>query len=168
MIAGLLFAAAGVVAQPAQVPPGPNAALIRVFVRTDEGGDPKELAAREQSVRDLQSALAGKRKTLAVVDDEDLADVVVDVQTLGYVVPKVVIGLGPRPGQPRGTGGPVRAPVLRVELTSGEDSVAFTNKNKPPDSGAGWKSAADNLAGQIDKWIGEHREEILRRRGDQR
>jgi hypothetical protein len=40
--------------------------------------------------------------------------------------------------------------------------VDFTNKNKAADTPRGWKSAADDLADQIDKWLLEHRAEIVR------
>lgn len=154
---------------PGQAPvPPPDPALIRVCVRTDEGGEAKELAARRQSAADLASALAGKKKTVVVVDDEHAADIVLDVLSRSLMVPKVVVGLGPRPGQPSGTAGLVRAPVLRVRIVFGDEPTEFTNKNKPADSALGWRSAADNVAGQIEKWIADRRAEILRRRGNQR
>ena len=57
--------------------------------------------------------------------------------------------------------GPVRTAVLRVRLTFGEDSVVFTNKNKPAESARGWKSAADDIASQIEKWIADRRARIV-------
>src|SRR5688572_9853651 len=68
--------------------------LIRVHVQTDEGGDPTELAARRDSVKHLLSAIAGKKKAgLVVADNEDAADVIVEVEDRGINIPKVVIGL---------------------------------------------------------------------------
>ena len=162
----LLLAAAMSSAQtPAQTPAPTASALVRVFVRTDDTGEPSELAARRQSVQDLASALASKKKSLAVVEDEDQADVTVDVVDRGLLVPKVVIGISPRPGEPTGMAGPTRTVVLRVRLAFGQEAVGLTNKNKPTELPDGWKRAADDLGGQIEKWIAAHRAEILKRRG---
>jgi hypothetical protein len=145
-------------------PPPPDPALIRVSLSTSDRGDAADVAERQQSVRDLVSALAGKKRTMVVVADEKAADLRVTVVSRAYVVPKVVLGLGPRPGQPMTSPGPVRAPVLRVQLAQGDLLVEFTNTNKPTDSSLGWKSAADNVAGQIDKWAAARRADILGRR----
>jgi hypothetical protein len=37
----------------------------------------------------------------------------------------------------------------------------FANKNSPLESNGGWKSAADDVAKQIDKWIVDHQAQIL-------
>ena len=139
----------------AQIPAAP--AVVKVFVQTDDTGDPSELSARRESVKDLTSTLAAKRKTTAIVDTEDHADIVVDVLSRGLIVPKVVIGLGARPGQPA-SANPVRAAVLRVRLTLDDNAVVFTNKNKPSESPRGWKSAADDIGHQIEEWIQRRRE----------
>ena len=137
---------------------------VRVFIQTDAVGDPDELAARRVSVKDLAASLAAKRKTAEIVANEDRADIVVDVLSRGLMVPKVVIGLGglgglgPRPGQPATSSGPVRTAVLRVRLTIDDNSVVFTNKNKPAESVRGWKSAADDIGDQIEAWIAKRRE----------
>ena len=147
------------------VPPArANAALIRVFVHTDDGGDDKERAARRESVRDLSAALADKKKTIAVVTDEHLADISIEVVDRGITVPRVVFGVGARPGQPPGGAAPMRAAVLRVALTAAGDPVEFKNKNTVAETGPGWKSAADDLAKQIEKWIAGRRAVIIRRR----
>jgi hypothetical protein len=152
---------------PQGLAPAPNPGLIRVFVHTEETGQASELADRRQSVRDLAAALAKSKKTLAVVDAADKADVVAEILDRGVTVPKVVIGLSPRPGDPSsiaGMGTPVRIVVLRIKLTSGDVSPIFTNKNKPAESRGGWKSAADDIGNQIEKWIAQRRAEILKRR----
>ena len=131
---------------------------VRVFIQTDAVGDPDELAARRVSVKDLAAALAAKRKTAEIVANEDRADMVVDVLSRGLMVPKVVMGLGPRPGQPATSSGPVRTAVLRVRLIFDDNSVVFTNKNKPAESVRGWKSAADDIGDQIEAWIAKRRE----------
>lgn len=144
--------------------PQPNPSLVRVFVETDDIGEAHDLSERRESVRDLAAALARKKKTIAVVDDEDKADVVVEIVDRSVTVPKVVIGVGP-PGQRPGLAWPTRVVVLRAKLTFGGDSVTFTNKNKPAENSPGWKSAADDIGDQVDKWIRDHRAEILRARG---
>lgn len=145
--------------------PQPNPSLVRVFVQTDDSGEGHELAARRESVRDLAAALAGKKKSIAVVDDEDKADLIVEILDRGVTVPRVVIGIGARPGEPTGMAGPVRVVVLRARLTFREESITFTNKNKPAENSRGWKSAADDIGNQVDKWIRDRRAEILRARG---
>jgi hypothetical protein len=59
---------------------------------------------------------------------------------------------------------PQRSVVLRVTVTSGDQKLEFANKNKPVDMPEGWKSAAGDLANQIDKWVAAHRDEIIKRR----
>lgn len=130
-------------------------AIFRIYVETDKSGIPEELAARQDSVKDLKAALASKKKTIAIVESEDEAQIVVEVIDRGLTVPKVVLGLGPRPGQPPGPGGPVKHAQLRVRVTfkANERVVDLTNKNKARDDTRGWKSAADDLADQINKFV---------------
>jgi hypothetical protein len=142
----------------------PHPALVRVFVHTDDDGDPSELAARRESVKDLSDALAEKKKTIAIVTDEDAADLAIEVRDRSLTVPRVVFGVGARPGQPPGGDAPMRAVVLRVVLIWAGEPFEFRNKNTVAETRPGWKSAADDLAKQIDKWIAERRNEILRRR----
>lgn len=153
----------------AQAPvPLPDPALVRIFVQTEEGGEGSELADRRQSVKDLASSIAARKKTMAVVLAAEKADLVLDVVDRGVTVPKVVMGLGPRPGDPSsipGMGTPVRIVVLRARLSDGHQSPIFSNKNKPAESKGGWQSAADDIAGQIEKWVKERRAAILAKRG---
>jgi hypothetical protein len=147
--------------------PTPNPALIRVFVQTDDQGESHELSDRRQSVRDLAEALGTKKKTLAVVDAADKADLVLEILDRSVTVPKVVMGLQPRPGDPSsipGMNAPVRVVTLRAKALLGDFTPVFSNKNKPAESPRGWQSAAEDIGGQIEKWIGERREEILKRR----
>jgi hypothetical protein len=141
-----------------------NPGLIRVHVHTDDDGDARELAGRRQSVADVAAALAAKKKLLTVVGEDDEADLVIDVIERTWTVPKIVIGLGTRPGQPPGVGGaPARAVQLRVSLrlAGRDDPVSFRSRNSPLESSRGWKSAADDLASQMEKWIAERRAAIL-------
>ena len=144
----LLLAATVALAQAPKPTPDPN--LVRIFVQTDDSGEASELAARQQSVKDLASALASKKKALAVVEDEAVADLTVEVLSRGLVVPKVVIGISPRPGEPAGMAAPTRTVVLRVRLTLAGEPVEFTNKNKPQELPDGWKRAADDIGNQIE------------------
>ncbi len=138
--------------------------LVRVFVHTDEDGEATELAARRQSVKDLGSAIASKKKSLALVDAEENADVVLTIDDRAVTVPKIVFGLGARPGQQPGGGGVVRVVVLHMTLAWSNRSTRFSNKNKPFENPRGWKSAADDIANQVEKWIAAHRADILQGR----
>jgi len=156
----LLFAA-GLASSP---PPPPvqaqPAAILRVYVKTDDRGEGSELAARRQSVTDVTESLASKKKTFAIVETEAMADVIVEVVDRAVYVPKIVMGIGPRPGDPSAIAGmaaPVRSPVLRVRAARGRFADVFTNKNKPSESARGWKMAADDVAGQIEKWAKANR-----------
>jgi hypothetical protein len=152
-------------AAPQSPAPTPDPRLIRVFIQTDVDRQAVDPAGLRQSASDMADALAGKKKTLVVVDLERDADLVVAVMERTVVTPKFVMGLGPRPGEPMSMTPPSRTVTLRVEVASGGLRLGFTNKNKPIEAQAGWKSAAGDLAGQIDKWVAGHREEILQRRG---
>ena len=150
---------------PAQAPLDPK--LVRVYVGTDDGGHPSELAARRESMKHLIAALA-KKKPLAIVDDEDKADVVVEVIDRGLTVPRVAFGSATMTGG--GTPGPTPPPTrivhLRVTASAGRvvDPIEITNKNRPVESEPGWKAAADDIAKQVDKWIADHRARIIEAR----
>jgi hypothetical protein len=139
-------------------------ALIRVYVDSQSGPDAIGSSERQQSGKDLAAALAGKKKLVTIVDDEDKADVVVEVHERTTTVPKIVIGLGPRPGQtnPAATA-PTREARLRVSvsLTHADESREITNKNRANDHPGGWKSAAEDIAKQIEKWLSDRRATIL-------
>jgi hypothetical protein len=146
--------------------PQQPANLVRVYVYT-AALDDAEVAARRASVEDLRAALAGKKKDLVLADTEAVADVTVEVVERAVTIPKVVFGMGVQPGQRPGfpgTAGPVREVHLLAKLTFREESAVFGNKNTPIESGGGWKSAADDIAKQVDKWIVDHRAQILRAR----
>jgi hypothetical protein len=140
--------------------PQVDPALIRVYIE-DAVGSPE----LEQSVKDLAAALAGRKKLVTIVDDEDKADVVVDVQDRTTIVPRITIGLGPRPGQtsnPAATG-PAREARLRVNasLTHADESRELTNKNRANDNPGGWRSAAEDVAKQVEKWLSDRRAKVL-------
>src|SRR5262245_16425122 len=90
-------------------------ALIRVYIDTrPTAGEPIGLAERQQSGKDLATAIAAKKKLFTIVEDESRADVVVEVQERTTTVPKIVIGIGPRPGQ---AGDPAKsAPSREAQL----------------------------------------------------
>ena len=118
--------------------------------------------SRDIDERVRQLLRAGK--PLYAVDEALLdslhPDVVITVTDRGLTVPKVAIGIVPtgRPGAPVG---PIRVTHLAVTLKSGKDELEIKNKNSPSESTGGWKSAADDVAKQIEKWIAEHRAAIL-------
>ena len=158
----LIAALAVTAVQSAPATAQPDAKLIRIFVHTDDQGEPNELAARLESVKHLAEAL-GRKKTLAMASDEDRADVVIDVRGRGLVVPKVVIGMAARPGDPPGGAAMARVVQLTVSVNAQrlDERESFKNKNKPVESQLGWKSAADDIAKQIEKWVTDRRTAIL-------
>lgn len=161
----------GLAAQSAAVTAQGDPAIIRVFVHTADVGHADELAARRESLAHLAQAIAAQKKggVLAVVDAESSADVLVEVIERQIKVPKVVFGLGPtRSG---GRTQPSMAPPTRhvtllvtLALASGADPVEIRNKNRVVESEAGWKSAAADVAKQIEKWTSDRRAAILKER----
>ncbi len=146
-----------------QAPIVPDPALIRVHVHTGDGVIDEELAARRTSQKDLATALASKKKWLVNVDDEEQADVSLEITGRSITVPRVVIGLAGRPGEPPSPG-LVRRGTLSVTLKSGPATLRLANKNATSDNPGGWKSAAENIADQVEKWVREQRDAILKRR----
>lgn len=127
--------------------------LVRIIVLTEDSGDKDELADRKVSVKDLADALASKKKVFTAAKDEDDAELLVEVIGRAFTVPKVIFGVGPRPGQSTITSGPTKAAELRVRLrTRPGEIVDFKNKNKAADNPRGWKSAAEDIADQIERW----------------
>jgi hypothetical protein len=135
-------------------------ALIRVYIEEAVG-----FPEAQQSGKDLAAALAGRKKLITIVDDEDKADVVIEIDERTTVVPKIVIGLGPRPGQPSNPAamGPSREVRLRVKatLSHADESREITNKNRANDNPGGWRSAAEDVAKQLEKWLNERRAKTL-------
>jgi hypothetical protein len=153
MTAVFVLALAAVAASPAWSPAQtPAKAPLRVFVQTDEiGGD---LTARQASVTDLTAVLSTKKKLFLVVDDEEKAEVIVDILDRTVDTPKIVIGIGARPGMPPGSAvSPARAVRLRASVKYGEQTEILANKNSPLENQRGWKSAAEDLATQIERWV---------------
>jgi hypothetical protein len=154
----------------------PDASLIRVRVETDEGGVPEELAARRESVTQLVAAIRANKKSglLIVTRADDPVDIVVEVMDRGITVPKVVIGLSGGMRSPTGRTPPVaetvKAVQLRVTVRLARDGepVEIKNKNRANDTESGWTSAAKDIAKQVDKWIVEHRADILEARRSDR
>ena len=145
----------------------PDPALVRVYVHTDDGGHDEELAARRASLKDLAAALASRKKLVVIVDDQQRADVSLEIAGRAISVPRVVVGLAGRPGDPPSPG-LVRRGTLSVTLESGPVTLTFSNKNSTNDNPGGWKSAAENIADQVEKWVREQRDAILKRRSDAR
>jgi hypothetical protein len=168
----LLLIAFSQAGQAVTAPAQPDPRIIRVYVITADGGHPDELAARRASVSHLAASIAGQKKgtVLAVVDGETKADIVVDVIQRSIDVPKVVFGLGP--SRSGGASSPSMNPQTRhavlhvtLHMASGSDRVEFKNKSRSIESERGWKSAADDIAKQIEKWTADRRAEIIKARG---
>jgi hypothetical protein len=140
-----------------------QSSLIRVFVEAEHDTN-IEVDDLKTSAKDLSAALAAKKKALTLVDDRDKADVVVVVVDRAIEVPKVVMGVDVRPGRSASAGAPVSRAFLKLTVTSGPSKVDLKNKNMANDNPKGWKSAAEDLADQVEKWIDKNRTEILARR----
>jgi hypothetical protein len=145
--------------------PQADPALIRVYIDPQPGPDASGFSERQQSGKDLAAALAGRKKLVTLVADEDKADVLLEVHERTTTVPTIVIGVGPRPGQttnPAATA-PAREARLRVSasLTHADESREITNKNRANDNPGGWRSAAEDIAKQVEKWLSDRRAKIL-------
>ena len=105
-------------------------------------------------MKDLRHIFGGRKKVLTVTDEEEKADVAIEVLERTTTVPKVSIGVGPRTstGAP-GMTVPARAVHLRVRATRGEETFEFTNKTTPLGNAQGWTAAAEDVAKQIEKWL---------------
>ncbi len=172
LVALLLSIGLGPGQPPAAATPQQDPKLIRVHVQTGEDGDPAELSARRESVKHLLSAIAGKKKAglVTVADASDSVDVVVEVEQRGFTVPKVVIGLSGGMGSSNGRPGPGAQPVRIAQLgvtfqIAGQNaSTAVTNKNRVNENESGWKSAAEDVVKQLEKWIAERQAAIIEAR----
>ena len=171
MIAALLLSLSlGAGQQAPAATPQPDPKLIRVHVKTDDVGDPIELEARRDSVKHLAVAIEKKKAGMVAVTSVSDADVFVVVDGRGVTVPKVVIGLSGGMGAPGGRPGPAAQPVrnaqLRVmfQIAGDTGSIPIANKNRVNENESGWKSAAEDVVKQLEKWIKEHREAIIEAR----
>jgi hypothetical protein len=149
-------------------PTAPDATLVRVFLETDDSGHPDELASRRESLQHLAAALAKRRKVFTIVDAEDQADVTIEILGRGLTVPRVIFGgatttTGQRPSP---MPAPTRVVQVQVKLSADRvtDPIELRNKNRPVESEPGWKSAADDIAKQIEKWATDHRRKIIEAR----
>jgi hypothetical protein len=141
-----------------------DAALVRVYIDTRPEAADAGLTERQQSGKDLAAALGSKKKLFTIVEDEDKADVVLQVQGRAVTVPKIIIGIGPRPGQaadPNTRPTPEAQLRVGVSLAHADESVEMRNKNRAYDNPGGWKSAAEDIAKQIEKWVGDRRAKIM-------
>jgi hypothetical protein len=143
-------------------PPAPDLKLVRVYIFAEASDDAVKTAALRESVKDVSAGLAGKKKSVVIVDDGDRADVVLEVIERTRTVPRVVFGLAARPGQPSsGVPPPARVVHLRVTLTHRDESVTLANKNALLESAGGWKAAADDIVKQCERWIADNHARLL-------
>ena len=140
--------------------PAPDPKLIRVYVHTDGGGEASELRDRQDTVKDISSWLADKKKDVVIVASEDGADVIVEVIQRWFSTPRVVMGVG---GGRQGINPPPPSQIahVRAEFRHARKTTSITNKNEPLLSNRGWKAAADDVAKQIHKWMMDNREAIV-------
>jgi hypothetical protein len=161
----LIVALIGLLSLPSAARLQADPALIRIYIDTRTDAQVGSLAELEQSAKDLAAALAGKKKLFTIVDDEDKADVALKVAGRALTTPKILIGIGSGPGQTTNpaTTLPARQAQLHVSasLARADESIEIRNKNRANDNPGGWKSAAEDIARQVEKWVGPRREKIL-------
>lgn len=136
---------------------GPVFSVYVTVPRTDDSPDvaAADIEDLRHSVADLQAALGDRKKTFAVVESADKAQVSVEVVSRTMTVPRIVFGpamSGVEPGAPM-MGAPARAVHLKVRATFHGSSIELTNKNNELDTNGGWKTAAEDLAKQLDLWV---------------
>ena len=141
----------------AQTPPPAN--LVRVCV-LPAAGDPAA-ADLFLSAKDLLAAFKASKKDLAVVADPKQADVVVTVAERSVTVPRVAMGVVPMDPSRMPSPGPTREMHVAVTVAGRKDDAEFRNKNTALESTGGWKSADDDVAKQVEKWIAAHKASIL-------
>lgn len=155
----------GVLSLQSAAPSQADPALIRIYIDARTDASLGSLAEREQSAKDLAAALAGKKRLFTIVNDEDKADVVLKVEGRALTTPKILIGIGSAPGQTTNpaTTLPSRQAQLhvRASLVHADEFIQIRNKNRANDNPGGWKSAAEDIARQVEKWVGPRREKIL-------
>jgi hypothetical protein len=118
------------------------------------------------------SSITARKKAglVAVADGKENVDVFVKVVERGVTVPKVVIGLSGGMGSPGSRPGPASQPVrtaqlrVRFQIAGDNDPQAVANKNRVNENESGWKSAAEDVVKQLEKWITDHRTAILEAR----
>ena len=140
--------------------------LVRVYIDTrPTAGEGLSLTERQQSGKDLAAAITSKKKLFTLVEDETMADVVLEVLDRTVTAPKLVIGIGPRPGQAGdpATSVPAKEAQLRVgaSLAHANESLEIKNKIRANDNPRGWKSAAEDIVKQVEKWVSDRRSKIL-------
>ena len=107
------------------------------------------------SLRDLRGALKGKKKTLRLVGDAAAADVIVTVEDRA----REVVGVKTR-GVRWPWGGDAATKPATVKTVY---ATLIVGRYELPLQGTDdmfWELAADDLAGQIDRWIKANRERL--------
>ena len=142
-----------------------DSGTVRVFVFTAEsGGSPGDsaAAARVDSMKDLQAALRSK-SGLSLVDGREQADVMIEVldrgdQETGETVS--VTTSSPVTGTPHTDTTRSKDAVVRVKLVVG-DEVLNLQGSGSGDTTRRWRTAANNVAKVIERWIKAHRASVM-------
>jgi hypothetical protein len=137
-LAGVWLLAAGA---PAPAPPQASPERLLVFCGS-VSKDGFENPDVRDSVRDLRDALGGKKKTLRLVEAPEAADVQVMVEGREEI-------------------GDAHTVYVRLVVGGLEESLRGSDDWF-------WTRAADDLAGQVDRWLKLNRGRLLARRGERR
>lgn len=133
---------------------------IRVFVTSADAGSGFTSNGTADSVADLTSALSGKRR-LALVTTSNEADVVVSVESRdSHFESSGVYRYKDSRGRSQYYSG------LRKERVVYATIVVDDYRHQVHGEGGTWRVASGNVAGQIDKWVGQNMPRLMERRAE--
>lgn len=137
--------------------------LINVFVQSENGGFTAPGAA--DSALDLQKSLRNKSKTLRIVDSESEADIIVRVdgrdsrKEVDSFTSNSNTSKDGRSTTKTTTANDKTVRTVHATLISGDYTLPLT-----AESDMGWRFAADNIAGQVERWARDNSARLMARR----
>lgn len=137
--------------------------LINVFVQSENGGFTAPGAS--DSALDLQKSLRNKPKTLRVVDSESEADIIVRIdgrdsrKEVDSFTSNSNTSKDGRSTTKTTTANDKTVRMLHATLISGDYSMPLN-----AESDMGWRFAADNIAGQVERWARDNSARLMARR----
>jgi hypothetical protein len=137
--------------------------VVNVFVTSDNNGF--SASGANDSAMDLKKSLASK-KTLRVVDSQSEADIIIRIDSRdqrkelqGYTTTTNRSDDGKSSTRTTNANDTVIRTV-HATLMAGDFNQALD-----ADSTVGWRFAADNIAGQVERWARENNSKLMARRG---
>jgi hypothetical protein len=145
-----VFSATGALAQ------GP----IRVFVTSADAGSGFTSNGTGDSVLDLSQSLNGKRRLMLVTSPAE-ADLVVEVETRdSHWESSGVYSYKDKRGRSQYYSGVRKERVVYATI------VVDDYRHQVHGEGGTWRAASSNVAGQIDKWVGQNVARLMERRNE--